>query len=374
MSQININCAFDGGNIVVRNADDFGDIRLAIRKDNASDFFQWFYFRLTGAQGQACQIVIENAGEAAYTGGWEDYQACASYDRETWFRVPTHFENGQLLIAHMPELDSIYYAYFAPYPLDRHMDLIAQSLEHTEVSLNVIGQSIEGRSLDCVSIGYGDKNIWVIARQHPGETMAEWWMEGFMARLLDDDDPVSRLLRTKARLHIIPNMNPDGGFNGNLRTNFAGANLNREWGKATIDHCPEVYHTIRAMNANRPDLVLDVHGDEALPYNFIAASEGIPNFTDKQAANLETFLSAYKISSPDFQTKVGYPKAKPGKGNLTMCTNWTAHEYDCLSMTLEMPFKDNADLPDSVFGWSPERAIKLGAATLDPMLAVVDKL
>jgi murein tripeptide amidase MpaA len=43
-------------------------------------------------------------------------------------------------------------------------------------------------------------------------------------------------------------------------------------------------------------------------------------------------------------------------------------------MTLEMPFKDNADLPDSEHGWSPERCRKLGAANLDAMLALVDRL
>jgi len=43
-------------------------------------------------------------------------------------------------------------------------------------------------------------------------------------------------------------------------------------------------------------------------------------------------------------------------------------------MTLEMPFKDNADLPDPIYGWSPERAARLGAASLDAMLAVIDQL
>ena len=39
-----------------------------------------------------------------------------------------------------------------------------------------------------------------------------------------------------------------------------------------------------------------------------------------------------------------------------------------------MPFKDNADLPDSFTGWSGERAKKLGASVLLPILAVVDHL
>lgn len=374
MTNLRISSAFDGGNIVVRDAKSPRKIRLAIQPDNASDFFQWFYFRLTGARDQACTMVIENAGDAAFASGWDGYNACASYDRETWFRVDTAYKNGHLTISHTPELDSIYYAYFAPYSMDRHADMIAEVGLHPDVSLAVIGQTVDGQDLDCVTVGTGDKSIWVIARQHPGETMAEWWMEGFLARLLDDDDPVARLLRSKASFHIIPNMNPDGGMRGNLRTNSAGANLNREWDKASLQSSPEVYHTLEAMKAAPPDLCLDVHGDEALPYNFIAGAEGIPGYTDKQAADLAAFLSAYETASPDFQTKVGYPVSAPGTGNLAMCTNYTAHAFNCLAMTLEMPFKDNANLPDETFGWSPERCAHLGEAVLDAMLAVVDQI
>jgi murein tripeptide amidase MpaA len=371
---LHITSAFDGGNIIANNTSDPSNIRLSIRKDNASDFYQWFYYRVSGGRDQDLHMVIDNAKHAAFTGGWEGYLACASYDRETWFRVETAYENDVLTITHTPEHDSVYYAYFAPYSMERHADLIASCLQETGVSHRVLGQTIQGQDLDCLSVGDGEKVIWVIARQHPGETMAEWWMEGFLSRLLDEDDPVARVLRQKARFHIVPNMNPDGSKNGNLRTNESGANLNREWGIASVQSAPEVYHTIAAMDADKPDLCLDVHGDEALPYNFIAAAEGIPGYTEKQAKSLNDFLSAYKISSPDFQTDKGYALTAPGTANLTMCTNYTAHAYDCLAMTLEMPFKDNANLPDSDFGWSADRSAKLGAAALDPMLAVVDQL
>ena len=373
-NSVTISAAFDGGNIIVHSADEPSNIRLSIRKDNASDFYQWFYYRVSGVRNEDLRMVLENAKTAAYTGGWEDYLACASYDRETWFRVETSYKDGELIISHTPEQDAIYYAYFAPYSMERHADLIASCLQEGGVRHRVLGQTIQGQDLDCLSVGEGDKTLWVIARQHPGETMAEWWMEGFLARLLDEDDPVARVLRQKATFHIVPNMNPDGSKNGNLRTNEAGANLNREWGVSNIQSSPEVYYTLAAMDADKPDMCLDVHGDEALPYNFIAGSEGIPNYTEKQAQNLADFLSAYKTASPDFQTKFGYPKTAAGKGNMTYCTNYVAQTYDCLAMTLEMPFKDNANLPDSDYGWSPERCAKLGAAALDPMLAVIDKL
>ena len=98
--RLHITSAFDGGNIIVHSANDPANIRLAIRHDNASDFFQWFYFRVSGAKDQDLHMVLENAKDAAFTGGWENYQACASYDRETWFRVETtsYLDKGLSLI------------------------------------------------------------------------------------------------------------------------------------------------------------------------------------------------------------------------------------------------------------------------------------
>ena len=57
-----------------------------------------------------------------------------------------------------------------------------------------------------------------------------------------------------------------------------------------------------------------------------------------------------------------------------MATNWVAQRFDCLSFTIEMPFKDNDDLPDAVTGWSGERSRLLGAGVLQPVLAVLGQL
>jgi len=368
---------FDGGNIVVLSADKPDAISLEIRKDSNSDFYQWFYFRLCGVQDQDCVMTIDNAQGAAFAGGWEDYQVRASYDREDWFLVPTRYKGGKLIIEHTPQHGSVYYAYFAPYSMERHADLIAQTQMHVDVSASVLGQTLDGQDMDVLTIGQGGsdkKHMWVIARQHPGEIMAEWWIEGFLARLLDDDDPTARVLRERCVFHIVPNMNPDGSKRGNLRTNASGANLNREWGVATMERSPEVLLVMQAMAKTGVDFCLDVHGDEALPYNFIAGAEGVPNFTKKDQTLLDGFQDAYKRFSPDFQTKVGYGVTPAGKANLTMATNYIAETHRCLSMTLEMPFKDNADLPDPQYGWSPERSARLGADVLGAILSVVDDL
>ena len=52
---ISISSAFDGGHIDIVDASDPDDIRLALADDNASDFKQWFYFRLTGGRDRDCE-------------------------------------------------------------------------------------------------------------------------------------------------------------------------------------------------------------------------------------------------------------------------------------------------------------------------------
>lgn len=67
-----ISSTFDAGSIEVVTLDSFDDICLRLRPDNASDFAQWFYFRLQGAAYQPCTMRILNAADAAYPDGWVD--------------------------------------------------------------------------------------------------------------------------------------------------------------------------------------------------------------------------------------------------------------------------------------------------------------
>jgi murein tripeptide amidase MpaA len=55
-----------------------------------------------------------------------------------------------------------------------------------------------------------------------------------------------------------------------------------------------------------------------------------------------------------------------------MSTNQLAERFGAVSMTLEMPFKDNADLPDPAQGWSPERSAQLGRDCLAALLEWLD--
>ncbi|MBL4721969.1 MAG: hypothetical protein JKY20_12680 [Alphaproteobacteria bacterium] len=374
---MHIGAPSDSGNIEVINASDPANIRLAIRPDCNSDYFQWFHFRLVGGRDVDCALVIENAGAASYTKGWDGYRAVASYDRRSWFRVPTEYDGSALTIRHRPEQNSVYYAYFAPYPLEQCRDFLAQRQMSDRAQVSCVGRTLDGEDLDLLIIGDEDpekRKCWVIGRQHPGETQASYWMEGFIDRLLDTADPVANAVLDRATLYVVPNMNPDGSRRGNLRVNASGANLNREWAAPSMEKSPEVFLVRERMEQTGVDFCLDVHGDEALPYVFIAGSDGIPSLTAKQTALREAFDTALIRANPDYQVERGYPKAPAGRGNLTMCTAHVAETFGCLAMTLEMPFKDNANAPDELYGWSPDRCRRQGEGGLDALYAVVDDL
>jgi murein tripeptide amidase MpaA len=353
------------------------NIRLRIRKDTYSDTFQWFYFRLHGAEGYPCVIHIENAGEASYPEGWDEYSVYASYDRVNWFCIPTTYTNGVLSFEHTPLENSMFFAYTAPYTYDQHLDMVSAAQLSPLCVLELLGETVEGRDIDLLIVGEPDRSkrkIWVIARQHPGEPQSEWFMQGLIERLLDGSDPVSRTLLSKAVFYLVPNMNIDGSIEGNLRVNTVGTNFNREWSKPDLSLSPEVFYIRKKMEETGVDLFLDMHADEGLPYCFASGIEGIPSYDERLKWLLETFLSKWEEYSPDFQTEHGYPKNEPGKANLNIGSKFIGEHFKCLSLTIEMPFKDNANLPDKHFGWSSLRSMSLGESILNPILFVLEKL
>ncbi|MBE0364251.1 hypothetical protein PULV_a1850 [Pseudoalteromonas ulvae UL12] len=372
-----ISSQFDSGNIVVNSIENPNDIQLSIHKDNNSDFFQWFHFRLDSRRGQLHNLHIGGLEASAYPDGWENYQAVASYDRQTWLRLPTTYANGVLSIECEMECDQIYIAYFAPYSYERHLDLISLAQCHDICQVETLGQTVDQRDMTLIRVGEpaeGKKKIWITARQHPGETMAEWFVEGVLHKLLDDEDAHAAALLNKAVFYIVPNMNPDGSARGHLRTNAVGRNLNREWQSPCQTNSPEVFYVREKMLEVGLDMFLDIHGDEAIPYNFVAGCEGVPSYDARHQALEEAFKAAMHAATPEFQDVHGYDKDEPGQANLTVGAAWVGEQFKTLSYTVEMPFKDNIGLPDPDYGWSDRRSYSFGQDTLVAVLNVVDKL
>jgi murein tripeptide amidase MpaA len=398
---ISISSAFDAGNIEL--IEQVGErVRLRIRPDPYTELeqkshMQWFAFRSTmppGGEATEVEFTIENAGECSFPEAWPGYEVVASHDKRRWHRCKTYYDSAEGALSWRwthsatPAESTVYFAYYDLYPYERQLDLMARcaaAAEAPNLQVGTLGQTLEGRELDVVTVGSGPLQAWVIHRQHPGESMAAFFAEGLLTRLLGlgsdgvVDGLTSKLLR-RFTFHIIPCMNPDGAAHGYLRVNAGGANLNREWASTgdyeapSLSRSPEVYHTLAAMDMHGVDFFVDVHGDEALPFAFLAGSEGLGVWGARHQALHGAFVAAYTRANTDMQPRFGYAATPPHEGNLAICSNQVGQRFDCLAATLEMPFKDNAANPDAVSGFDGHRCAALGASLLDALAYVEPQL
>lgn len=383
---VNITSDFDGGSVHCVSAESPENILLELQADPVGGEIYWFYFRLSGARGQNCLIRMANAADAFrleerketdIPGPWINYSACASYDRVTWFRVPTSFKDGHIEIAYKPTSDAIYFASFAPYPQDRHSKLVTSVLESPLASLEVLGKTPNGHDIELLTIGTSKEvglAFWICARQHPSETMAEWFAEGLLQRLIDRDDFLARKLLAQATFYVLPCMNPDGAWQGRTRRNGANVDLNREWVNPSMEASPEVFLVQQKMNETGVDCFMDVHGDEELPYVFLGGPLEVPSVTEAMRQNFRTFQETLQTTNPDYKRGYEYPGGAPANPDLRMAWNYIGERFQCLSILVEQPFKDCEHAADTLKGWSPERSKRLGAASLTALNSVIHDL
>ncbi len=170
---LTINASFDGGNIRVVGVE--GD-RSTWRSSRTriSDFYQWFYFR-SGREGPDTDLPHpERSGFGLSR--WLAELSGPCLDRPAEWRMTPTVTDGVLEWQWTGESDLAWFAYFEPYTMERHHDLVAR-IAAKGVYHEEIGQTLDGQPIDYFRLGSGPKQVWLYARQHPGESMAEWWME-----------------------------------------------------------------------------------------------------------------------------------------------------------------------------------------------------
>ena len=403
--KISISDTFDGGNIEfvsceIKDQESLfprATVIVRIKPDVYTELehinhMQYFSFRTTVSgleEDTSIQISyeIENASKVSYPEAWPGTTVCYSNDvedSESWLRNNTtrYFEEKLVWIHRHESNGSIYFSYFPPFSYARHLRLVSKCSPYATVMS--LGQTLDGREIDCITTGSGDRICWIIHRQHPGETMAEHFAEGLLTRLLGletdgkVDEKVTQILQMFT-LYIVPCMCLDGAVRGHLRTNGCGANLNREWANKgdyiapTAERSPEVLAVLSKMEKTGVDLFLDIHGDEELPYNFFAGAVNVPTWGKRLESLHGAFVAAFQRANPAVQKFIGYPPLETPEEAakfLNLATNQMATRFNCLALTLEMPFKDCVTAPDPERGWSPASCRKLGADVLEPMAYV----
>lgn len=188
------------------------------------------------------QINIVNAGESPYAKGWNNYAPFESADGINWQRTnPGTFDGNEFNFIS----NSKYVSWYPPYSV---ADLKKSNLKFHSDKLPII------------SIGNKNKKIiLILARQHPGESIGSYFLEGLISELTKNKE-----LLDDYNWVIYPIVNMSGLNAENHRFDANNIDLNRKWDS-------KIYPITEIKNSlpDKPFFVIDIHGDEVSKINTV---------------------------------------------------------------------------------------------------------
>jgi len=193
----------------------------------------WYAFRVTPKTDEEIKIIMR------YSDAAHRYRPKTSTDGKAWALVTEdrvkERRKGKKVVFKLAGAKEAYIVAAQEIILDKDYRVWrAKIAAETEIELEEIGQSIEGRSL--VALKSHPKNdedlhehVLFVGRQHPPEVTGALSMFQFLETVFGDSD-LAKNFRERFHIFAVPILNPDGVANGHWRHNMNGVDLNRDWG------------------------------------------------------------------------------------------------------------------------------------------------
>ena len=255
-----IDTNFESGSVEFVSFDETQkNLSLHLIKNQKGKTNHWFYFKVTNVYDDFT-IFIHNANESIFKNGWKGYYPFISYDGVCWERYDRCFEEtGESISIPINNIrKDFFFAWYEPYSVNRLKELATQITQNT--------QAVVEKKNNFYAVKFVNENkptVLITARQHPGETMASFFIEGFLKKLIDNSTESKELLE-RFNFQIYPLVNTDGVIKGTHRTDFAGNDYNIKWYSSFIENIEIIKKDLRKDTF----LFLDIHGDEVSKINY----------------------------------------------------------------------------------------------------------
>ncbi len=308
----------------------------------------WFCFRLkkiASTDSQKVRLVLKNSFNMLGGGEPLNMRPVICYAGADWERLDVGTVNGlpdgrSLVswIIDMPET-SVDVAYCYPYGRPDVETLIEETNGYWQI--DTIGVSQKSRPILRLSNSYGEvgskrPGLYLVSRQHSGETSGSWVLDGFLRYItaLDSDDT--------PLVWSVPLTNIDGVEQGDYGKDNFPYDLNRAWGSPPMRHEVLVFQRDmqRWKQRCRPALGIDFHAPGACEksgiYCFLPDPEQYPEHHQSVmtfANAMESTLTPKYAASP-FGRVAGYRSRWETPGFGKYC--WTAHKVP--GFTMENPY------------------------------------
>ncbi|WP_404310722.1 M14 family metallopeptidase [Neorhodopirellula lusitana] len=261
----------------------------------------WYAFQVRATK--PCDLSIR----LCYEGGTHRYAPLVSRDGKKWYPGDrmvhsVHPLKKQVVMKIRADTKPLWVSarqLLTNQSVDQWIDEIA---EHSYVSEDVIGYSVEDRPIRRLKIGasHSPATIFLMARQHPTEVSGMLGLMRFV-EAVSADTPRASQFRELFTTVVIPTANPDGVARGHWRCNAAGVDLNRDWVHFTQPETRALKRELLSYRRAGPRslyLFLDFHSTyEDVFYTAADVNEAFPpNFTSNWLNALDDRFAWYDVN------------------------------------------------------------------------------
>ncbi|MBR5856381.1 MAG: hypothetical protein IKY70_03820 [Bacteroidales bacterium] len=220
---------------------------------------RWYFFLMTGVNNKEIILNMHNS---------DTRRPFYSYNGKDYMRFSTQECSIPNQIRKKYESDSVYIAYFTPYPESLLLSRIAEWSKRSCVEVSSIGTSEHGRVMPLLTITNREKEnkdkkvVYIHGRIHTSETPGTWHLDQ-MIEIISGESKYASDLRDNILFYILPFTNPDGVQEGMSRSNAHGINLEVNYNSpdsVTAKEVKNILGFLKKIRAEKPvDLVLNMH-------------------------------------------------------------------------------------------------------------------
>jgi hypothetical protein len=255
---------------------------------NTDDIYAyWMHFEIGGAQGRSVAVEIEGVDGNPFFGEHpEENQVVYSCDGSTWARITDHstspLAGGTHRFEQAFDCDSPRVATFFPYPWEQLDRWTRTTGKDPRASLSILGQSAQGRDIHELTItnpavpDAGKPTVFILGRQHAGETAGSHQLTGLVDFLLSGE-PEAQPLLDGLVWRVVPMLNPDGVYLGHSRATSLLRDPNADWGNdGSVEVSIARAHLLALAADPGLDMVLDWHNqvNDTRWYDFVYSPSG----------------------------------------------------------------------------------------------------
>lgn len=303
-----------------------------------------FYFKVIVDEilGNGLTFSIDNAGKSPYSKGWDNYAPFESSDGKIWNRTREGKLVGSTFSFDVEGYGKeLLLSWYIPYSLDRYYHWITELAASNSFSI------VRHETLaDYMYAGAKSKPaIVIVARQHPGESMTSFVMEGLVESFRNNLREVNDLLE-KHSVIIFPLFNKSGVKKGFHRVNENGVDLNRSWDSTALLEITHLKNQLAGFSNIHS--IIDIHGDEVSRFNYVYYKEGLKNEFQQKFLNCLNSSSPKIVSIPSQSFFKRFIKHLIRNKKILMETGLTLtqfgrKEYEANSFTIEVSAKISSE-------------------------------